>query len=39
MYGNAIRVMVPLTASDAIVEEGLTIFEEALQAATLEQAH
>ncbi len=30
MHGNAIRVMVPLTASDAIIEEGLAIFEAAL---------
>ena len=33
MHGNAIRIMVPLTASDAIVEEGLAIFEAALAAA------
>ncbi|MGB3244199.1 MAG: 4-aminobutyrate--2-oxoglutarate transaminase [Sulfitobacter sp.] len=39
MYGNAIRVMVPLTASDAIVEEGLAIFEAAVQAAVAEEAH
>ena len=30
MHGNALRLMVPLTASDAILEEGLTIFEAAL---------
>jgi 4-aminobutyrate aminotransferase/(S)-3-amino-2-methylpropionate transaminase len=36
MHGNAIRVMVPLTASDAIVEEGLAIFEESVQAAIAE---
>ena len=30
MHGNAIRIMVPLTASDAIVEEGMAIFEAAL---------
>ncbi|GMG83538.1 4-aminobutyrate--2-oxoglutarate transaminase [Paralimibaculum aggregatum] len=33
MHGNAIRVMVPLTASDEIIEEGLAIFEAALAAA------
>ena len=38
MYGNAIRVMVPLTASDAIVEEGLEIFEASVQAAIAEEA-
>ena len=30
MHGNAVRIMVPLTASDAIVEEGMAIFEAAL---------
>lgn len=30
MHGNALRIMVPLTASDAIIEEGLSIFEAAL---------
>ncbi|NND42621.1 MAG: 4-aminobutyrate--2-oxoglutarate transaminase [Silicimonas sp.] len=30
MHGNAVRIMVPLTASDAIIEEGLDIFEAAL---------
>jgi 4-aminobutyrate aminotransferase/(S)-3-amino-2-methylpropionate transaminase len=30
MHGNAIRIMVPLTASDEIIEEGLSIFEAAL---------
>ena len=39
MHGNAIRVMVPLTASDAIVEEGLQIFEAAVQAAVAEEAN
>ncbi len=38
MHGNAIRVMVPLTASDAIIDEGLAIFEAAVQAAVAEQA-
>lgn len=39
MHGNAVRVMVPLTASDAIVEEGLAIFEEAVAAAVAEEQH
>lgn len=30
MHGNALRIMVPLTASDEILDEGLTIFEAAL---------
>ncbi|WP_076449639.1 4-aminobutyrate--2-oxoglutarate transaminase [Roseivivax lentus] len=30
MHGNALRIMVPLTASDAIIEEGLAMFEAAL---------
>ncbi|MEO9631620.1 MAG: 4-aminobutyrate--2-oxoglutarate transaminase [Sulfitobacter sp.] len=37
MHGNAVRVMVPLAASDAIVEEGLAIFEEAVAAAVAEE--
>jgi len=36
MHGNALRIMVPLTASDAIIEEGLTIFEAALGDAMAE---
>lgn len=39
LHGNALRVMVPLTASDAIVEEGLAIFEAAVHAAIAEEAH
>jgi 4-aminobutyrate aminotransferase/(S)-3-amino-2-methylpropionate transaminase len=39
LYGNALRVMVPLTASDAIVDEGLAIFEAAVVAAIAEEAH
>jgi 4-aminobutyrate aminotransferase/(S)-3-amino-2-methylpropionate transaminase len=31
MYGNVIRIMVPLTASDAIVREGLDILVECLR--------
>ncbi|HSM43031.1 MAG TPA: 4-aminobutyrate--2-oxoglutarate transaminase [Afifellaceae bacterium] len=37
MHGNAIRIMVPLTASDAIIEEGMVIFEAALAAAVEER--
>ncbi|MBM1557035.1 4-aminobutyrate--2-oxoglutarate transaminase [Sulfitobacter mediterraneus] len=37
MHGNALRIMVPLTASDAIIDEGIAIFEEALVAAIAEQ--
>ena len=33
MHGNALRIMVPLTASDEIIEEGLAIFEASLAAA------
>jgi len=38
MHGNAIRVMVPLTASDAIIDEGMAIFEAALADAVAETA-
>ncbi|RLJ59127.1 4-aminobutyrate aminotransferase/(S)-3-amino-2-methylpropionate transaminase [Litoreibacter meonggei] len=37
MHGNALRIMVPLTASDEIVDEGLAIFEASLAAAIAEQ--
>jgi 4-aminobutyrate aminotransferase / (S)-3-amino-2-methylpropionate transaminase / 5-aminovalerate transaminase len=30
LYGNAIRVLVPITAEDAVVDEGLDIIESAL---------
>lgn len=33
LYGNVIRILVPLTASDALLDEGLTIMEAALAAA------
>jgi 4-aminobutyrate aminotransferase/(S)-3-amino-2-methylpropionate transaminase len=36
MHGNALRIMVPLTASDAIINEGLEIFELALADAMAE---
>jgi 4-aminobutyrate aminotransferase/(S)-3-amino-2-methylpropionate transaminase len=32
VYGNAIRLLVPLTASDALLEEGLDVLEHALAA-------
>jgi len=34
VYGNVVRILVPLTASDAIVEEGLVILERSLEEAT-----
>jgi 4-aminobutyrate aminotransferase / (S)-3-amino-2-methylpropionate transaminase / 5-aminovalerate transaminase len=37
MHGNVVRIMVPLTASDAIISEGLDIFEAALADAMAEQ--
>ncbi len=33
VYGNVIRVLVPITASDAVVDEGMDILEKALEAA------
>lgn len=38
MHGNAIRIMVPLTAADALIEEGLAIFEAALAEAVAERS-
>jgi 4-aminobutyrate aminotransferase / (S)-3-amino-2-methylpropionate transaminase / 5-aminovalerate transaminase len=32
-YGNVVRILVPLTASDAIVDEGLDLLEAALETA------
>ncbi len=37
MHGNALRIMVPLTASYELIEEGLAIFEDAMSAAVAEQ--
>lgn len=37
MHGNAIRIMVPLTVSDSILDEGLAIFERALAEAIAER--
>jgi 4-aminobutyrate aminotransferase/(S)-3-amino-2-methylpropionate transaminase len=39
MHGNAVRVMVPLTASDALIDEGLAIFEAALGDAVADRMH
>jgi len=36
MHANALRIMVPLTASDAILDEGISIFEAALSDAIAE---
>jgi 4-aminobutyrate aminotransferase/(S)-3-amino-2-methylpropionate transaminase len=33
-YANVIRVLVPLTASDAVVDEGLKILSDSLDAVT-----
>ena len=38
MHGNALRIMVPLTASDAIIDEGIAIFEAALAAAVADHS-
>ena len=32
-YGNTIRVLAPLTADDALIDEGLDVMEAALDAA------
>ncbi len=37
MHGNVLRIMVPLTASDEIIEEAMIIFEAALADAVAEQ--
>ena len=34
VYANVIRVLVPLTASDALLQEGLKLLEESLVAAS-----
>ncbi|MDX1430843.1 MAG: 4-aminobutyrate--2-oxoglutarate transaminase [Gammaproteobacteria bacterium] len=38
IYANVIRVLVPLTASDEIVDEGLDIIDESLEALTKKNA-
>jgi 4-aminobutyrate aminotransferase/(S)-3-amino-2-methylpropionate transaminase len=37
-YGNTVRVLAPLTAEDAIIEEGLAIMEESLAAVARDRA-
>lgn len=37
-YGNVIRFLVPLTASDAVVQEGMEIFEASLTEAVIRAA-
>jgi len=39
MHGNAVRIMVPLTASDALIDEGLDLFEAALADAIAAEGH
>jgi 4-aminobutyrate aminotransferase-like enzyme len=38
LYGNVIRVLVPLTAPDSLVDEGLAIIEQSLSKLNLETA-
>ena len=38
IYANVIRILVPITASDAIVDEGLGILENAMESLTAEVA-
>jgi len=38
VYANVIRILVPITASDAIVDEGLGILENAMESLTAEVA-
>jgi 4-aminobutyrate aminotransferase / (S)-3-amino-2-methylpropionate transaminase / 5-aminovalerate transaminase len=39
IFGNTIRILVPLTASDEIIEEGLDLLETSLvQCAAIEAA-
>jgi len=38
LYGNVIRVLVPITASDEIVDEGLRIIQDSLQAVLARQS-
>ena len=33
VYGNVIRILVPLTASDAVIDEGMNILEQAMKVA------
>jgi 4-aminobutyrate aminotransferase/(S)-3-amino-2-methylpropionate transaminase len=34
VYANVIRIMVPLTAADALVDEGLKILDDSLSAVS-----
>jgi len=34
VYANVIRILVPLTASDALLDEGLAVLGQALDAAS-----
>ena len=38
VYGNVVRILVPITASDAIVDEGLDILEQTVEELTAEMA-
>jgi len=33
VYGNVIRILVPLTAADAIIDEGMNLLEQAMKVA------
>jgi 4-aminobutyrate aminotransferase/(S)-3-amino-2-methylpropionate transaminase len=33
VYGNAIRILVPLTASDKVIDEGMNLLEQAMKTA------
>jgi 4-aminobutyrate aminotransferase-like enzyme len=35
-YGNVLRILVPLTAEDRVIDEGLAILEQAFEALTVE---
>ncbi len=39
MHGNALRFMLPLTASDEVIDEGIGMFEAALRDAMAEHHH
>jgi len=33
VYGNVIRILVPLTASDKVIDEGMNLLEQAMKTA------
>jgi len=33
IYGNVIRILVPLTASDKVIDEGMNLLEQAMKTA------